>query len=47
MSEEEALKVFAARGVVVDDMTTGDLRAAYVKLALAAHPDRGGAAGEI
>jgi hypothetical protein len=48
MSEEEALNVFAARGIIAPgDMTTGDLRAAYVKLALAAHPDRGGAPGEM
>jgi hypothetical protein len=44
----EALKVFEARGVVAaGDMTAGDLRAAYVRLALAAHPDRGGAPGEM
>jgi hypothetical protein len=47
MSEEEALKVFAARGAVADDMTTGDLRTAYLKLALAAHPDRGGEPEEM
>jgi hypothetical protein len=48
MSEEEALKVFAARGAAIPDvMTTIDLRAAYRRLAWMAHPDRGGASEEM
>ena len=48
MTKEEALIVFASKGVVAPSaMTAGELKAAFRKLAWAAHPDRGGVPGEM